>query len=214
MQIVVINASPVVGSSTEILLREAGRAIAESLTQYSCELSLQTYRLNDYHQAIPCQSCGKAPTDEWCFYHDGLTAVLDAIATADAILFGSPIHFDAVSAQGKLLIDRCNCFRPADFADKNPNYRFLKRIPHKRPGGMIFVGGPEAWFEGARRCTAGWFKWIEIENLGTITFQSADFNATGLVSQDAGKLAEAHQLGGLIAAQLRERENKREGSQK
>lgn len=201
-QLLVLDASPTEQSSTGFLLSAAADTIIRTCTAQQMDCSAKFVQLNSMPNLIPCQSCGKAPEDEWCFYHDALTPVLDDIATADAILLGSPIYFDAVSAQAKLLIDRCNCFRPADFRHENAEYRFLKRLPRKRPGGMILVGGPEAWFEGARRCLAGWFKWIEVESSGLVMYQSADYTASGSVQSDQGTISQAEKLGYEIAARL------------
>ncbi len=201
-QLLVLDASPVVQSSTEFLLRAAAESVLLVSRERQTECSIKTVRLNELSSLIPCQSCGKAPSDEWCFYHDALTPVLDDIAAADAILIGSPIHFDAVSAQAKILIDRCNCFRPADFKNENTEYRFLKRLTKKRPGGMILVGGPEAWFEGGRRCLAGWFKWIEVESCGLVMYQSADYTISGSAQFDAAAMGQAKELGMQIAGRL------------
>jgi multimeric flavodoxin WrbA len=38
--------------------------------------------------------------------------IYDALEYSDAIVLGSPVYFDTVSAQSKLIIDRSNCLMP------------------------------------------------------------------------------------------------------
>lgn len=169
---------------------------SRTIERHDLQSVLIMYAQLNSMRCIPCQSCGSAPEHDWCYYPDDLTPVLAAVAGADAIVIGTPIHFDAVSAQAKLLIDRCNCFRPPDWKNElHGDYRFIKRLPSKRPGGMVLVGGPDAWFEGARRCIAGFFKWIEVSNLGDIQIHSHDYHQSGQVQSDLASVRQATLLG-------------------
>ena len=148
---------------------------------------------------IPCQSCGEAPEHGFCFFDDDLTKVYRKLERCDCLLFGSPVYFDSVSAQAKMFIDRCNCFRPPDFDNVDPDHDFLKKLTHKRPGAMVLVGGERGWFEGARRVIAGFFKWVEVTDEGLIIYRSPDFMRSGTVSEDKQTLAEADALGQRLA---------------
>ncbi len=195
-----ISSSPVASSSTDVLLKRVVTAISDNLTDGE-EVALSEVRLNDL-DFIPCQACGKSPEPDFCLYEDDLTPVYDLIAECDCLLFGSPVYFDCVSAQAKTLIDRCNCFRPPDYNNTDQNHDFLKRLSRKRPGAMILVGGERGWFEGARRVSAGFFKWIEIENEGKLIYRSPDFSQAGTAAEDSAILAEADALGGRLAGVL------------
>jgi hypothetical protein len=102
-------------------------------------------------------------------------------------------------------MDRCNCFRPADFDEQDSEHDFIRLVKQKRPGGMVLVGGEQGWFEGARRAIAGFFIWIEITNEGVVTYKSRDFHRTGEVVDSAASLEEAKELGRKLAAILREK---------
>jgi multimeric flavodoxin WrbA len=154
-------------------------------------------------EMLTCQACGEAPTPKFCFFDDDLSPVYDELARADAVLFGSPIHFDSVSSVAKIFIDRCNCVRPADFNDTDPDHDFLKLIRNKRPGGMVLVGGKHGWFEGARRVIAGFFKWVEVTNEGLVSYHSEDFNRAGTVADDKEALDDAEALGRKLADRIR-----------
>lgn len=203
IRLLVISGSPTENSSTDILLRTVSDSIVGSLTP-AHEVDVQFVKLNKL-QFIPCQSCGKAPHEEWCVFHDDITPVLEQMGDCDCLLVGSPIFFDSVSAQLKLLMDRCNCFRPADFDEVDPNHDFIRLVKQKRPGGMVLVGGEQGWFEGARRAIAGFFIWIEVTNEGVVTYKSKDFHRTGEVADSAESLEEAKELGQKLASILKEK---------
>lgn len=189
------------GASTDILLRRAAEAFKEALADAG-KVRTTVVKLNNLN-ILPCQSCGEAPTPRFCFFDDDLTPVYRELERCDAMLFGSPIHFDTVSSQAKLFIDRCNCVRPADFDDIDPEHKFLKLISRKRPGGMVLVGGENGWFEGARRTLAGFFKWVEVTNEGMVMYKTKGL-AAGEVTEEAPVLTQAEELGRTVARKVRE----------
>ncbi|MEW6050753.1 MAG: flavodoxin family protein [Candidatus Zixiibacteriota bacterium] len=199
IKLLVVSGSPVVGSSTDILLHEIEGAIVGNLPSDRIESTF--VKLNDM-KFIPCQACGKAPTPDWCFFHDDLDKVYSLVAECDCLLFGSPIYFDSVSAQAKAFMDRCNCFRPVDFDDTQPNHHFVKRLKRKRPGAIVLVGGANQWMEGARRSIAGFFKWIEVTNEGVVTYATTDDNRIGTVKEDREALNRAQETGKHLASLL------------
>lgn len=196
-----LSGSPVEGSSTEILLHETAEALRSALEGHA-DVDHHLVRLNEV-EVLPCQACGKAPTPEYCFYDDGMTSLYQRLVECDCLLVGSPIYFDAVSAQTKAFIDRCNCIRPADFNNTVPDHDFIKLLKRKRPGGMVLVGTDNGWFEGARRCIAGFFKWVEVLNEGVVTYKSPDFTRSGTVREDETALEDAHTLGRHLAQILK-----------
>lgn len=195
-----ISGSPVEGSSTDILLKEIEKGFLETVGTRE-ETRVAYFKLNDLNY-IPCQACGEAPTPEYCFFDDDLTRVYAELAVCDCLLLGSPIYFDSVSGQLKSFMDRCNCFRPADFDNTDPQHDFIKLISRKRPGAMVLVGGERGYFESARRTIAGFFKWIEVTNQGMVIYKSDDFHKKGTVRADGEVLGEARELGAKLAVQV------------
>ncbi len=198
-KLLIISGSPAKDGSTETLLFKIADSFCQSIGDESIERDL--FRLNEW-QIIPCQSCAQIPDEKYCFFED-IKSLYEKVAEADCILFGSPIYFDSVSAQSKLFIDRCNCMRPPDFDKTNKEHSFIKKLDRKRPGAIVLVGGDNAWFEGARRTIAGFFKWIEVVNVGHLTYQSTDFNLKASVVSDTDKLDEARILGEKLAEEVR-----------
>jgi len=197
INLLVVSGSPVDQSSTDIILDRISNAITSSLPD-QCPTASTFVRLNEL-KFIPCQSCGEAPTPKFCLFDDGLTDVYTKLADCDCLLFGTPVYFDSVSAQAKMFIDRCNCFRPPDFDNVDPDHHFIRILKRKRPGAMVLVGGERGWFEGARRVVAGFFKWVEVINEGTIVYRSPSFTRAGSVTDDRDTLAQADALGGQLA---------------
>ncbi len=200
IRILTVSGSPVDDSSTDILLREVEAGIIEKLGTPE-KVKTTFVKLNDLRY-IPCQACGEAPTPEYCFFDDDLTKVYAELVVCDCLLVGSPVYFDSVSAQLKAFMDRCNCFRPPDFDNVDPNHDFLRLIQHKRPGAMVLVGGEKGYFEGARRSIAGFFKWIEVLNEGLVIYKSDDYHRKGTVREDAATLRDARELGHKLSVLL------------
>lgn len=199
-KILVLSGSPTADSSTDILLHEVATACASEL-EHDSAVERRFVKLSEL-RFVPCQACGEAPTPHWCFYHD-LDREYDLIVNCDALIFGSPMYFDNISAQAKAFIDRCNCFRPADFQNVDPEHDFLKILPRKRPGAMVFVGGEHGWFEGARRTIVGFFKWIEVTSQGMLTYKHTDLGI-GSVAEEPDILEQARELGRKLAHAVRE----------
>ena len=196
LNILTLTGSPVKESSTEILLGHIAEGIIQGAPQPAHN---EIVNLNHY-QYLPCQSCGKSPEPDYCFFKDEIYPVYDSLIESDIVLFGSPVYFDTVSAQSKLFIDRCNCLRPADFASRT-DHHFKRILTRKRLGAMVLVGGERQKFEPARVVIAGFFKWVEIENCGLISYASAGWDV-GEAAQNPGKLKEAFDLGYQIASRI------------
>lgn len=197
IKILTISASPVEGASTDIILREIAGAIINRLRP-ALEVENYFVKLNEM-TFFPCQACGKAPTPAFCFYNDDLADVYNILAECNCLLFGTPVYFDTVSAQAKMFIDRCNCFRPADFERVDPEHDFIRIIKRQRPGAMVLVGSKGGWFEGARRTVAGFFKWVEVSNEGLLIYHTRDFNKKGTAAGEPELLSDACQTGELLA---------------
>lgn len=57
----------------------------------------------------PCKGCGACQCHKGCVDKDDTNATIDTIAAADMILFATPVYWWGMSAQLKLIIDKCYC---------------------------------------------------------------------------------------------------------
>jgi len=183
-----ISGSPVRGSSTEILIREILRG-AESKGADSDFIYLNELDI------MPCQACGQSPKDAYCFFNDGMDVIYEKFDKCDAIVVGSPVYFDSVSAQTKLFIDRTNCFRAVNPAGPEA---FIPRIAKRRKGAIVLVGGEREKYEYARRVIGGFFVWSNIESAGFIHYGHASW-VKGSVVNVPGILKQAFDLGCSLA---------------
>ncbi len=163
-----INGSPVKDGNCDILVRKVleGSAAAMGRTRL--------YNLNEL-TIKPCQSCGKSPYPDYCFFDDSMNEIYEELAKSDLVVFASPIYFDTVSAQAKLLIDRCNCLRPPIFSNDGikSDIHFLDRDLKPKKGVIILSGGKRRKFECARMIIKGFFKWANIEFMEEIDIRNS-----------------------------------------
>lgn len=110
MKIVAILGSPRAESNST--------ALARTILQRAEKLGAETqeFLLNKMHFQ-GCQACETCKTKlDHCVLKDDLTAVLEAIHEADAVVFGSPNYFGEVAGQFKLFFDRTYSYLNPDFS--------------------------------------------------------------------------------------------------
>ncbi len=184
--LVALNGSPSRGGSVDLLLEGVLRGAAEAggrTLHVRCnELTVK-----------PCQACGPEPTPGWCVFHDDIDPVYDALVAAHAVVVGSPVYFDAVSAQLKLVMDRCNCMTPLARA-ADGGWTFRARLARTRRGAFVTACGERQRWDMAERSVRGFLKWVGARWEETIAYAHAD-NERGSVAGRPELLARARALG-------------------
>ena len=190
--VVALSGSPRAGSNTDALVeaallgaREAG---ADTLHLAARDLA-----------ATPCQACGPDPTapGEYCIFRDDMDRVYAALERATGILVATPVYFSGVSAQLKLVIDRCNCVTPVT-VDADGAAVFRRQWARTRRGGLIVVLGPSDTPEPARLTARGFLSWVGARLLETLVYRHDDLELGG-VAKDSGWTARARALGASLA---------------
>ncbi|MBM4135911.1 MAG: flavodoxin family protein [Nitrospira sp.] len=187
MKTIAFLGSPRQDGNTEILLKEAIKGIEGSGS------SVQTFPLNNMN-IMPCQNCGGCDETGVCVYEDDMTQIYDAIRTADRIILASPIFFFSVSAQLKIMIDRCQCFWCGKYLLKNP----IPEGPYKRKGLLLLVAGMKekiglAGIECAEKTAKAFFRTISVPEHKTLGYTEVD--AKGAILQHPTALKEAYEAG-------------------
>ena len=104
MKVIAINGSPRKKWNTAMLLEKALEGAASKGAETEI---IHLYDL-DYKGCSSCFSCklkgGKSSGK--CAMHDGLTPVLEKLATADAFILGSPIYFGTVTGEMRSFMER------------------------------------------------------------------------------------------------------------
>ena len=148
--------------------------------------------LNDLN-IKPCQSCGVDPNPKYCLLDDDMKIIYNALQSCDAIVLGSPVYFDAVSAQVKLMIDRCNCLMPY-IKHRDGTFGFKRRMRKHKKGIFIAVAGTDQEFDTIQTTVKGFFNWANIELIETILY-SHDDDLLGSVKNDTDEMKRAFETG-------------------
>ncbi len=154
--------------------------------------------LNDLH-IKPCQSCGVDPYPKYCLFDDDMKVVYDALQSCDATVLGSPVYFDTVSAQTKLMIDRCNCLMPY-VKRSDGTFGFERRMKKLKKGVFIAVAGPEQEFNTIQTTVKGFLNWTNIELVETLLYPN-NSNKLGGVKDNKKIMDQAFEIGVRIVEQ-------------
>lgn len=191
MKIIAFNGSPRKAGNTEILLDEAlrpARELGAEITVY--ELNRLSIR--------PCQNCGGCDETGRCVIQDAMQAIHKDIRTADRIILASPIYFFGLSAQAKIMIDRCQAFWHEKYIRKQP----IPAGPYGRKGLLILVGGMKKddkneGFHCAEVSARAFFRTINVQEHETVSFGSVD--AKGAIKEHPTALKEVFEAGLKLA---------------
>lgn len=165
MKVLAFNGSPRVEGNTEILLNEALRAIDSSQHEL---IRFDLNRLN----IQACQDCGGCEQTGRCVIDDDMTQIYEAIRTADRFILASPIFFFALSAQTKLMIDRCQAF----WCEKYLLKKAIEPGIYGRKGLLIMVGGmkKEIGVQCGEATAKAFFRTISVPEHETLSFLEID----------------------------------------
>ena len=165
MNIVAFHGSPRAGGNTEILLRETLKAMNP------LEHNVRFFTLSGM-DIKPCQNCGDCDDSGACTIHDGMEDIYDAIRKADRVIVASPIFFFGLSAQTKIMIDRCQAFWCEKYLLKQP-------IPpgvFGRKGLLLLVGGMrnQTGITCGEATAKAFFRSVNVQEHETLSFLGVD----------------------------------------
>ena len=122
MKILGLSFSPRKEGNTELLMEKAFAGAAQLGAQ------IELYRAAD-KDIKPCDGCGACYKNGECHIKDDMPELCDKMLEADGIIFGTPVYFYNMTAQGKTVIDRTITLGRPDASLAN------------KVGGIIVVGG-------------------------------------------------------------------------
>lgn len=177
LRMVAFLGSPRRGGNTELLLREAVKGAG---------VKVEIFNLN-LMEIRPCQDCGGCNETGKCVIDDDMPKIYEAIQELDRIIVASPIFFCGLSAQTKIMIDRCQSF----YCEKYLLGKPIKEGKYGRKGLLLLVGGQKKG-EGAKcsKATAeAFFKTISINKHKTLSFLGIDAKEAVIKRPEALKRA-------------------------
>jgi multimeric flavodoxin WrbA len=184
MNVIAFLGSPRKDGNTELLLKEAIRGIEES------GLNVHAFNLN-LMNISPCQNCGGCDDTGICVIDDDMVQIYDAIRSANRIILASPIFFFNLSAQAKIMLDRCQAFWCEKYLLKKP----LPEGKYGRKGLLLLAGGQkkEIGIQCAEATAKAFFRTISVPEHKTLGFLGVD--AKGAIHQHPSALRESYEAG-------------------
>jgi multimeric flavodoxin WrbA len=190
MKVCGIIGSPCKNGNVDLLISQVLKGAASQGAETS-KMYLNNLKIK------PCQSCGVDPYPKHCLFDDDMKQIYDALETSDAIVLGSPVFFDTVSAQVKLMIDRSNCLMP--YVKKgNGAFGFERRVKKSKKGVFIAVAGTDQEFDVALTTVKGFFNWTNTRLVNTFLYSHGD-NELGSIKNDKEKMEQAFAIGVKIS---------------
>jgi len=196
--------SPIRGGNVDLLVDQV---LAGAATQ---GVHIEKVFLNDL-TIRPCQSCGAGshgvgshsvgphsvgPHLGHCRIDDDMRQIHALIDAADILILGTPVYFDTVSAQTKLMIDRCNCMTPV-VIQPDGTCTFAERPACRKRAVLVAVAGSRQQFRTLRVTIKGFLKWVGAELVEEVLY-AHDSTTRGSVRDDP-KTLEAAFLAGVRA---------------
>jgi NAD(P)H-dependent FMN reductase len=165
MNIVAFLGSPRVEGNSDILLREALKAV-EGTTHDVLIFNLNTMDLK------PCQNCGGCDATGICVINDAMQEISRAIRGADRIILSSPVFFFGLSAQSKIMIDRCQAF----WCEKYLLKKTIPSGPRGRKGLLMLIGGmkKEVGIHCSEATAKAFFRTVSVPEHETLSFLGVD----------------------------------------
>ena len=190
-KILAIAGSPRRDGNSELLLDSALKGIAEAAP----DAQVTKLILNELDMR-PCQNCGACAKTGVCVFSkdDAMGAICSALDDCDRFIVASPIYFATVSAQLKIMIDRCQ----AIWARK---YLLKQRPPNPdRKALFLCCGGfdRDQFFKCARQVVAAWCICLDITLEESLFYRSID--AKGDILKHPTALSEAYAAGRKLVA--------------
>jgi len=183
-----IAGSPRRGGNTDLLLEEALRGAA------GWGVEVETIVLSDL-DITPCQHCDACFEKGVCRIKDDMQMVYGKLEEADGVVLSFPVQFLGPPAPVKVMIDRGQAL----WARK-----YLLKIPplgdeRHRKGLLLSVGGMKLThlFEPSVMIVKAWFRVLDIEYIGELTFPGVD--EKGVITKHPDALQQAFAAGKKLA---------------
>jgi len=190
MKVLAFFGSPRLNGNSDSLLKEALKPIEEAGHE------IASFRLNTMN-IKPCQNCGGCDKTGECIIKDDMSEIYKAIREADRVILASPVFFFALSAQSKIMIDRCQAF----WSEK---YLLNKVIPegtYGRKGLLLLVGGmkKDIGIKCSESTAKAFFRTISVPAHETLGYLGID--AKGDILEHPTALKDAYNAGKRLIEQ-------------
>ena len=192
-RIVAIYGSPRRNGNTATLLQQSVRGAADAGATVT-EFVLRDLKMSPCLEIYACKETGR------CAIKDDFDKVRDHLMAANAVMIASPIFFYTVSAQIKILMDRCQSLWVKKYwIDKIP----FRQWTASRKGLFISAGATNGkkLFDGALMSVKYFFDVLDTELWRSLLYRGLDFE--GDVNRFPQYLDESYQVGRQLVEALK-----------
>jgi multimeric flavodoxin WrbA len=188
-----IVGSPRPQKNTDVLVRQALDGCR------SAGASVETIYLNKL-EIKPCQA-HKVQDGKGCIIRDGMDAVYEIFEASDGLVLGTPVFYNSVSSQMKLMIDRSYCLARA--VSLGPGKRkYVTMVKKRKKGIAISVGGSGTNPDCVLPIFDIWSKEVNLEIIDTLCVSEGQLGKLPMESQET--LAAAFKKGQNLVSCLLE----------
>ncbi len=193
MKILAIHGSPRRKGNTSLLLDEAVRGVRETGSEVR-EIVLRDLKMSPCMEIYGCRKTGR------CVIKDDFQEVYDLLVECSGLILASPIFFYSVSAQTKILMDRCQSLWVKKY--------WIEKVPFghgtgRRKGLFISAGATSGkkLFDGAVETVRYFFDALDMEIWRSLLYRGLDLQ--GDILKHGEYLEEAYRVGKEFGEALR-----------
>lgn len=178
MRVLGIVGSPRPNGNTDILVDEVLSGVR------SAGGTIDKIYISDF-DVRPCQSCMVCKGGQGCPQEDQFAEIASRVEKAEAVILGSPVYWNCVTAQMKVFMDRCFKFL---------NDRFESSLAGKKGAFVVACGAPEESMTSLTKVVMHDFlKFNGIEVIGDLAATGVSEKGDVLKKEEA--MTRAFQLG-------------------
>ncbi|MDX1707480.1 MAG: flavodoxin family protein [Desulfobacterales bacterium] len=175
-----IVGSPRLKKNTDVLVQQALNGC------HSEGASVDTIYLNRL-DIKPCQA-HKVQDGKGCMVRDDMDAVYEIFESSDGLVLGTPVYYNSVSSQMKLMIDRSYCLATA--VPLGPGKRtYVTAVKKAKKGVVISVGGSGTQPDCVLPIFDIWSKEINLDIIDTLCTSEAQLGRQPMESEETLKAA-------------------------
>ena len=181
IRIVGIVGSPRIKKNTDTLVQQVLQG------SRSAGASVDTIYLNKL-EIQPCQA-HKVQDGEGCIIRDGMDVVYKLFEEADGLVLGTPIYYNSVSSQMKLMIDRSYCLARAVVLLGPGKRKYVTTVKKRKKGVVIAVGGSGTNPECVLPIFEIWSNEVNLEIVDSLCVSEAQLGILPMQSEQTLKVA-------------------------
>ena len=146
----------------------------------------------------PCQA-HKTQDGKGCVLHDGMDVIYKEFEDADGLVLGTPIYYNSVSAQMKLMIDRSYCLATAETIGPGKR-KYVTTVKKNKRGIVVSVGGSGTNPDCVLPIFDIWSKEVNLDIIDNLSVSEGQLGISPMESEQI--LERAFQHGKNLAKQL------------